>query len=827
MSPLPNVIRFRRPLGIGWRSIAMTFALALALADFSQGGQPSVIRSEPMGVVRGQKTQVILHGARLSDAREILFDRPGLRATELKPIDAAKVEITLEADADLIPGLYPMQLVSQSGISNVRLIAVGAMPVVNETEPNSDFQSAQKIELNSTVEGLISFEDVDYFEIQLAQGQTIHLEVEGLRLSFDYANRIFDPYVAVLDQGQFEVSQSDDTSMIQQDPLTSFTAPAAGTYKVLIRDSSFGGSDQAYYRLHVGTFPRPVAVIPAGGQPGDVINASLVFPTGDPQSPLVTTSQIQLPSEPNDSFPVVIQNDSGVSPSPNLIRVNSLPVTLETEPNDDVQKGTAAGAAGAFCGVIGNPGDIDCFTFPCEKGKKYLVQVYARGTLRSPLDSVVNVYNPAFGGLAGNDDQGRNPDSYVEFTAAEEGLHTVRITDSLQRGGPTFAYRIEVSTPSPKLTLARRELYRDEPHGLVVPRGGSMAMMITANRQNFGGELVLEIPDLPPGIEAMTFPMPADRAEIPVVLSAAADATGTSSLVPLRGKTTDAQLALTGGLAIRHPLVLGQNRVDMWGYDSERLAVSIADPAPFTIKLDQPGVPIVRNGSMELNVSIERQAGFEGVVSLATLYNPPGIAVNNGRQIAKDQNAVTVPITANGGAAIGKWPMILIATYDTGNGQSRIATKPIELEVQDLAFKFEFPKIAGELGTETALQLNAEVMRPFEGQAEVELVGFPPGVTSAQPKQAITPDGTSVTFPITISAEAKVGNHKTLNVIARITSPVGLITQTQGTGEIRVDQPLPPKADAPVTPEPPKVEAPAPPKPLSRLEQLRQMKAGS
>jgi len=188
---------------------------------------------------------------------------------------------------------------------------------------------------------------------------------------------------------------------------------------------------------------------------------------------------------------------------------------------------------------------------------------------------------------------------------------------------------------------------------------------------------------------------------------------------------------------------------------------------------------------------------------------------------------MTVPITANGGAAIGKWPMILFATYDSGNGQSRIATRPIELEVQDLAFKFEFPKIAGELATETALQLSTEVLLPFEGQGEVELVGFPPGVTSAQPKQAITPDATSVTFPITITPEAKVGNHKTLNVIARITSPAGLITQTQGTGELRVDQPLPPKVDAPATPEPPKPETPAPPKPLSRLEQLRQMKSGS
>lgn len=799
-------------------------AVGLAVGQ-APAAQPVLTRSEPMGVVRGEVTQVVFHGARLNDAREVVFDRPGLRATEVKQVDAAKVEVTIEADADLAPGLYPVQVVTESGISNLRLIGVGALPVVQEVEPNNDFDAAQKISLNTTIEGVIRFEDVDYFEVDLEQGQTIHLEVEGLRLSYDYSNRIFDPYVAVLDSRQFEVSESDDTALIQQDPLCSFTAPEAGTFKIVIRDSSFGGSDLAHYRLHVGTFPRPVAVVPAGGVPGDLITASLVHPTGDPDAPLVVSSQIQLPSEASEAYPLVVETETGIAPSPNWIRVNELPVTLDAEPNDDIRKGNPATAPGAFCGVISSPGDVDCYSFECEQGKKYLVQVYARQILRSPLDSIINVYDPNFRSVAGNDDQGRNPDSFLEFTAAESGLYTVRITDRLSRGGPSFAYRLEVDTPRPKLSLDRREIYRDEPHGVSVPRGGAMAMMVTAKRENFGGDLLLELPDLPAGVEAVTFPMPAARAEIPVLLVAAADAAGGSSLVPVLARTADEQLGLTGGLKLRHRLVLGQNRVDMWGYDSSNLLVSVAEAAPFKILLDQPRVPVVRNGSMELQVSIERNEGFEGAVSLATLYNPPGVAVNNGRQIAKDQTAVAVPLTANGNAAIGTWPMILVATYDTGNGQSRIVTQPIELDVQDTAFKFEFPKVAGELDTEIAMELAVEVLRDFKGEGEVELVGFPPGVSSSAPKQPVTPNSESVTFPLTISKDAKVGTHKTLNVIARITSPDGVITQTQGTGEVRVDQPLPPKADAP---EAPKVEeTKAPPKPLSRLEQLRQMKSGS
>src|SRR5690606_11884914 len=116
--------------------------------------------------------------------------------------------------------------------------------------------------------GVIKFEDVDHFEVELAEDQTIHVEVEGLRLSYDYSSRIFDPYVAILDDGRFEVGESDDSPLLQQDPLCTFTAPKAGTYKIVLRDSSFGGNNLAHYRMHVGTFPRPIAVIPAGGIPG-------------------------------------------------------------------------------------------------------------------------------------------------------------------------------------------------------------------------------------------------------------------------------------------------------------------------------------------------------------------------------------------------------------------------------------------------------------------------------------------------------------------------------------------------------------------------------
>ncbi|MEM0925504.1 MAG: serine protease, partial [Planctomycetota bacterium] len=97
---------------------------------------------------------------------------------------------------------------------------------------------------------------------------------------------------------------------------------------------------------------------------------------------------------------------------------------------------------------------------------------------------------------------------------------------------------------------------------------------------------------------------------------------------------------------------------------------------------------------------------------------------------------------------------------------------------------------------------------------------------SPQPIQKIAPGMKAVIFPLVIDAKAKVGNHKTLNLQARVKVDGEVIVQTNGTGQLRIDKPLPPKADAP--PKKPAVEKPkqAPKdKPLSRLEQLRQKKS--
>ena len=56
---------------------------------------------------------------------------------------------------------------------------------------------------------------------------------------------------------------SDDAPLLKQDCAASIVVPADGTYVIQVRESAYAGNGACQYRLHVGTFPRPTAVVKA------------------------------------------------------------------------------------------------------------------------------------------------------------------------------------------------------------------------------------------------------------------------------------------------------------------------------------------------------------------------------------------------------------------------------------------------------------------------------------------------------------------------------------------------------------------------------------
>src|SRR5207244_3670192 len=101
-----------------------------------------------------------------------------------------------------------------------------------------------------------------------------------------------DLAVSILDAAGKEVGRNDDSALYVQDPMLSVLAPGDGSYYVDIKQQVYYPPREAWYRAHIGTFSRPTAIFPAGGQAGSTISARVL---GDPAGE--RTVSIELPEK--------------------------------------------------------------------------------------------------------------------------------------------------------------------------------------------------------------------------------------------------------------------------------------------------------------------------------------------------------------------------------------------------------------------------------------------------------------------------------------------------------------------------------------------------
>jgi hypothetical protein len=202
----------------------------------SLAASPSLGSIQPRGAQRGTEAVLTFQGARLADAQEVLVYYPGITVKKLESVNDATLKVTVTIAPDCRLGEHAFRVRTATGVSDLRTFWVGALPVVEEIEPNSEFDKAQPIPLNCTVHGVIQNEDVDYFVVECKKGQRLSVEVEGMRLGVTF----FDPYVAILDSKRFELATGDDSPLTGQDGGCSTIIPADGKYIVQVRESAYG-----------------------------------------------------------------------------------------------------------------------------------------------------------------------------------------------------------------------------------------------------------------------------------------------------------------------------------------------------------------------------------------------------------------------------------------------------------------------------------------------------------------------------------------------------------------------------------------------------------
>lgn len=241
-------------------SVSLSALAFLTSAPFASATSPVFNIIFPRGGQTGTTTAVHLHGQRLEDTEEIISLSPQIQVSDLNVASGDTLKANFKIAADCPPGEHLFRIRTKTGLTYVRSFWTGAFPTTDEVEPNNLFPEAQTVTTGSTLYGTAKNEDVDYFKIEAKKGQRLSVELEGIRLG----NSFWDPYLAILDSRKFELATCDDSALLIQDPHASITIPEDGTYYIEVRDTSYAGNDNAYYRVHVGPSPAPPpSILPA------------------------------------------------------------------------------------------------------------------------------------------------------------------------------------------------------------------------------------------------------------------------------------------------------------------------------------------------------------------------------------------------------------------------------------------------------------------------------------------------------------------------------------------------------------------------------------
>lgn len=796
-------------------------ALVLATSTAFAGFTPTLNLIEPRGGQRGVEMDMHFYGERLDGIQELLAYEPGIevRSFAVENDKHASAKIFIKPDAPL--GEHQLRVRTTGGVSFMRSFFVGQFPVVNEIDPNDTPDTAQKIGLNTTIQGVAKQEDPDYYVCSLKKGQRFSAEVEAMRLG----RTMFDAYVAIVDPKGFEIASCDDAPLLRNDAFVSVIIPEDGDYKVLVREAAYEGNDNCEYRVNIGTFPRSKAVFPSGAKPGETVEFRFI---GDPAGDFTET--VTIPADAGDRFALFPSRDGLHAPSPHWIKVSQAAHVAEAEPNQNAKTATPlpADLPCAAHGVIGEDGDVDFFRFQAKKGEEFSIRVLAR-ELRSPLDAMLSVRNAKGENLANNDDQGGPDPSMPLWAAPEDGEYYLVIRDQLKSGGPDYTYRVELQKRFVGISASLPVVERDNSQKwkmIPVPRGNRYAAMVNIARDNIGCDVSFEAENLPSGVTMKAPVVKRSVTAIPVIFEATADAPVAGSLHRFKVKALEDPRNIAGILqeTIHHIEI--NNQGPYHSATSDRVPVAVIDEAPYKLELESPAVPIVKNGTMQLKVRAERKEGYKEAINLRFLWNPPGIGSPATVTMNGDQNEALYEINANGDAAVGEWQVCVLGEANTPQGPVLVSTSLATLRIADPYLGMTMDMAATEQGKATTMICKVEYPGKFEGNATAEIFGLPHGAKAA-PVQF--PQGQAeIHFPVEIAGDAAVGKHTALFCRVNVPEKGQMILHQVGQGgTLRIDKP---PENAPPPPPPPVAQAenmaPAPPaeKPLSRLEQLRQKK---
>jgi hypothetical protein len=825
-------------------TLILFLALALASPLHAQHLAESIT---PRIGQRGTTVEAAIRGTELTGTQEIIFDEPGIRAVAIGPVTRLpkpreypgfrmdqEVKCRFEIAPDCAPGEHRFRVRTATQLSHLATFHVTPFPVVDEKEcieakleGNDTPATAQIMSLDVTIRGSINNSgrgDVDLYRVPAKAGERLSVEVDCVRLSDVYSGgTACDLALRVIDAAGRELAANDENPLHVQDPLLSLKLPAGiGDHVfVEVRRSIFDRYD-APYALHLGRFERPLAVYPSGGPPGEKLSVTLL---GDPLGDRRT--EIAVPN------PTCTFQPFGDVPSGLPMRSFAAPNVLEAAASETPVPHIPA----ALNGILARPGEMDRFRVKVKKGDRLRLRVYA-ATLGSPLDPFLNIRkdgesqpeisgDDASGrGLADRDIIGPRPrsgtcmkdsfDPSILWEPKSDGDYLIEIGANGGEG-PTGVYRIEVMPPPDTVfsLLYARDLNtwsEDVGYtGLAVPQGNRWSVNVSlpvGQGTLFKGDMEIVAPGLPPGVtlgntrisgaeHAARVASRYGLADWPVEFIAGPDAKPCGAVITLDVRSTDPAKKIETGSMQWFPF-LNSSGGDAWRVvKTERFIMAVTDPAPFSIELQAPTAPLVRGGEMAIPVKLTRRVGFDEPIDFACDNAPVGVTYQPAETIPADRAESVLRLTADANARLGAGPLSVVA-YTRRNqwahrgvaGEIRVSAPIILLNVAEPYLALGSEPASVRRGGAIPYRWAVTPKTPFEGEAEVKLLGLPKGVSVREPFPRITAAAKEVVFQVEATDEALLGPVSNLECEVIVHAAGQEIRQRTGKGILRIDPKL-------------------------------------
>jgi hypothetical protein len=613
---------------------------------------PRVQYVAPLGLKAGSSVEIVLTGFDVEEPTGLLFAHPGLKgecvpppaAPTPDPKDPKKTvpppkappggphKFKVTATGDVPPGHYDLRFVGKWGVSNPRTFAVSDQLEVSEKEPNNDVPEAQKIELGTTVSGVIAnATDVDYFAFSGKKGQRVI--VSCLASGIDSkASPLIEVY-----EGTRKLTTN--RNYRDNDALADVVLPNDGEFHVRVCQFTYtaGGADY-FYRLSVSTAPWIDAVFPPVVEPGKATQVTVYgrnLPGGAPADgfasdgrplekatvtinapanagTLASAARVDPVTALQDGFTYTLKGPGGAS-NPVVVYFAREKLTVNAKSAGTPDAAPVVNTPAEVAGFLANRGQRDWIAFNGKKGDKLVFDLAAE-RIGSSGDFFFSVRDGKdtkrdLTGEQDDDNDSLHPSGFFTrtsdpapytFTVPEDGKYfaLVGVRESASLSGPRAAYRLRIAPAAPDFRAVVMPYSRFFQTGSAVWQGGTQAYWVFAHRTDgYSGTIDVTCEGLPAGVTAQPLTIgPGARWGVLVlkVAPSAAPATATFK-VNLTG--TDAAGKQLTRAARAASVTWGTNQPDqnvpvVSRLDQQLVIAVRAEKAPFAISADVPNATI-------------------------------------------------------------------------------------------------------------------------------------------------------------------------------------------------------------------------------------------